>query len=152
MRGDAYRLSDTLAGVLDAPPAAIVSSLPLLTKPEATRLSLLRQGFELMGREGRFIQFTYGVKSPIPSYLAAGLRFRTQSLAPIWLNLPPARIFIYCQVDCPRSGEKRSDVVAKLLRESRRFSREIRDELAEARARLVSSDAGKAARAKNGQS
>ncbi len=137
VRGDAYRLHETLAGVLDEQPAAVVSSLPLLTKPETTRLSLLRQAFDLMAPEGRFVQFTYGVKSPIPTHLSAGLRFRTQSLAPIWLNLPPARIFVYSQADCTQSVEPRPDVFAKLLRQSRRLGREIRDELEEARARLA---------------
>jgi phosphatidylethanolamine/phosphatidyl-N-methylethanolamine N-methyltransferase len=137
VRGDAYRLADTLAGALDGPPAAVVSSLPLLTKSEPARLSLLRQAFDLMGSDGRFIQFTYGAKSPIPTHLAASLHFRTQSLAPIWLNLPPARIFVYRHVDGPHPAEPRPDVIDKLLRQSRRFGREIRDELEEARARLA---------------
>ena len=101
VRGDAYRLADSLADALDAPPAAVVSSLPLLTKPETVRLALLRQAFDLMGPAGRFIQFTYGVKSPIPTHLAASLHFKAQSLAPIWLNLPPARIFVYRHAECP---------------------------------------------------
>lgn len=149
VRGDAYRLGDTLAGALNEPAAAIVSSLPLLTKPEATRLSLLRQAFDLMGRDGRFVQFTYGVKSPIPTALSPGLRYKTHSLAPIWLNLPPARIFVYCHADCPRELEQRPDVLAKLLRQSRRFGREIRDEFEEARARLVSNGGGQTADAKS---
>jgi phosphatidylethanolamine/phosphatidyl-N-methylethanolamine N-methyltransferase len=137
VRGDAYRLADSLAGPLDAPPAAIVSSLPLLTKPETVRLALLRQAFDLMGPAGRFIQFTYGVKSPIPTHLAASLHFKAQSLAPIWLNLPPARIFVYRHAECPHAFEPPPDVIDKLVRQSRRFGREIRDELEEARARLI---------------
>ncbi|WP_374545319.1 class I SAM-dependent methyltransferase [Rhodoblastus sp.] len=141
VQGDAYRLADTLGPVLDAAPAAVVSSLPLLTKPEHIRLSLLRQAFALMGAEGRFIQFTYGVKSPVPSHLAARDHFATQSLAPIWLNLPPARIFVYRHVDCPHAVESKPDVIDKLLSGSRRFGREIRDELEEARARLSANHA-----------
>lgn len=137
VRGDAYRLHDTLAGALDERPAAVVSSLPLLTKPESARLSLLRQAFELMAPEGRFIQFTYAVKSPIASHRAAALNIKTQNLAPIWLNLPPARIFIYRRADRPESVEPPRDLIDKLLRQSRRFGREIRDELDEARARLA---------------
>ena len=70
IRGDAYRLSETLAGQLGGRrPAAVVSSLPLLTKPETARIALLRQAFDLMGPEGRFIQFTYGVKSPVSAHV-----------------------------------------------------------------------------------
>ena len=42
VKGDAYRLKETLAGILGAPAAAVVSGLPLLTKPERQRLDLLR--------------------------------------------------------------------------------------------------------------
>jgi phosphatidylethanolamine/phosphatidyl-N-methylethanolamine N-methyltransferase len=137
VRGDAYHLVSTLAGKLDARPAAVVSSLPLLTKPESARLSLVRQALELMGVDGRFIQFTYGVKSPIPSHRAGNLNIRTQNLAPIWLNLPPARIYIYRHGDGARAAERKPDIIAKLLRQSRQFGREIRGELEEARARLA---------------
>ncbi len=134
IRGDAYRLAETLAGHLGGRrPAAIVSSLPLLTKPEAARLALLRQALDLMGPNGRFIQFTYGVKSPVPTHVGGALHFRTQALAPIWLNLPPARIYIYRHVDCPKL-ELPTDMIDKLVQHSRRVGREIRDELDEARA------------------
>ncbi len=138
VRGDAYRLRETLANHIEGKPAAIVSSLPLLTKPEVARLSLLRQAFDLMGRDGRFIQFTYGVKSPVPAHVGGSLHFKIQSLAPIWLNLPPARIFVYRHVDCPHAVEPAPDVIDKLLRQSRRFGLEIRGEFEEARARLAS--------------
>ncbi len=138
VRGDAYRLRETLASHIEGKPAAIVSSLPLLTKPEVARLSLLRQAFDLMGRDGRFIQFTYGVKSPVPAHVGGSLHFKIQSLAPIWLNLPPARIFVYRHVDCPHAVEPPPDVIDKLLRQSRRFGLEIRGEFEEARARLAS--------------
>ncbi len=137
VRGDAYRLDETLAGHLARKPSAIVSSLPLLTRPEAARLTLLRDAFALMGPEGRFIQFTYGVKSPVPSHLSESLHFKTQALAPIWLNLPPARIYIYRHVSCPHRIEPPPDMIDKLLRQSRQIGREIRDELDEARARLA---------------
>lgn len=149
VRGDAYHLRETLAGQLGKKPAAIVSSLPLLTKPEAARVALLRQAFELMGADGRFIQFTYGAKSPAPLHLCQGLHIKTQSLAPIWLNLPPARIFIYRHIDCPYAIEPRPDMIDKLLRQSRRFGAEIRGEFAEARARLAPADS-KAKHSKTG--
>ena len=138
VHGDAYHLDKTLAGALDAPPAAIVSSLPLLTKPEAIRLALLRQSFELMGPKGRFIQFTYGVKSPAPIHLCESLHIKTQALAPIWLNLPPARIFVYRGAGCDQPAAPPPDMFDKILRHSKRAAREIRDEFEEARARLAS--------------
>ena len=48
IEGDAYQISKTLAPLRLAPAAAVVSSLPLLTRPVAARLDLLRQCFALM--------------------------------------------------------------------------------------------------------
>ena len=93
VQGDAYRLRDSLAGVLEAPAAAVVSSLPLLTKPETGRLALLEDAFALMGPGGVFVQFTYGMTSPIPRRPADD--FEAEVSAPVWLNLPPARVWVY---------------------------------------------------------
>jgi len=136
VRGDAYRLADTLKGVLSEKPSAIVSSLPLLTAPEDDRMILLQQAFDLMGEGGRFVQFTYGVKSPVPTNLGDNLHVRIQALAPIWLNLPPARIYIYRRAHGPTQFKEPPDVIDIILRRSRQAAREIRDEIAEARARL----------------
>lgn len=95
IRGDAYRLTETLANRLSEPAAAIVSSLPLLMKPETQRLVLLADAFRCMAPKGRFIQFTYGPVSPIPRGRAAGPAFLVEGSPPVWLNLPPARVWIY---------------------------------------------------------
>ncbi len=71
IQGDAYNLGDTLAGQLSGPAAAVVSSLPLLTKPPPVRLGLLRQAFSLMKPDAPFIQFTYAVPRPSPSMATA---------------------------------------------------------------------------------
>ena len=97
VQGDAYDLPTTLDGVLDAPAAAVVSSLPLLMKPDPQRLSLLRDAFALMAPGGRFVQFTYGMISPIPRK-ARGVDpvpFVAEASPAVWLNLPPARVFAY---------------------------------------------------------
>ncbi len=52
------------------PAAAIVSGLPLLTKPLRTRLRLMRDVIALMQPGAPFVQFTYGVVPPIPKTLA----------------------------------------------------------------------------------
>ena len=45
VQGDAYALRDSLDEVLDAPASAVVSGLPLVTKPMLTRLKLIRDAF-----------------------------------------------------------------------------------------------------------
>ncbi len=93
VQADAYRLHQGLHDVLPEPAAAIVSSLPLLNKPDAQRLSLLEDAFALMAPGGAFVQFTYGMASPVPRSAAAD--YDAEISPPIWLNLPPARVWVY---------------------------------------------------------
>ena len=95
VEGDAYRFKELLAGRLSEPAASIVSSLPLLVKPEKQRLDLLSDAFECMTPDGAFIQFTYGLLSPIPRDKPFGPTFRAERSPPVWLNLPPARVWTY---------------------------------------------------------
>ena len=66
IQGDAYDLAVTLDGVLDEPAATVVSSLPLRNQPERDRLTLLEQAFAVLQPGGSFVQFTYGIASPMP--------------------------------------------------------------------------------------
>jgi phosphatidylethanolamine/phosphatidyl-N-methylethanolamine N-methyltransferase len=97
VQGDAYGLKSTLDGKVVGRVATVVSSLPLLVRPERDRVELLRQAFELMGDDGLFIQFTYGLtKSPMPLH-AHGLTgaYVGKGSAPVMLNIPPARVWRY---------------------------------------------------------
>src|SRR5215475_1148866 len=64
VQGDAYKLRDTLWNVLGAPAGAVVSGLPLVTKPMLTRVRLIRDAFAVLANGGPFIQFTYSVETP----------------------------------------------------------------------------------------
>jgi phosphatidylethanolamine/phosphatidyl-N-methylethanolamine N-methyltransferase len=92
VQGDAYALRHTLAEFAAHPAAATVSGLPLFTKPLRMRLRLLRDAFNLMHPGAPFIQFTYAVVPPIPKSLAG---VRTAASERIWMNLPPARVWVY---------------------------------------------------------
>lgn len=97
IQGDAYGLKATLQDKIHEKIAAVVSSLPLLVRPERDRIELLRQAFELMGPDGLFIQFTYGLTiSPMPiRSQPGGGAYVGKGSAPILLNLPPARVWRY---------------------------------------------------------
>jgi phosphatidylethanolamine/phosphatidyl-N-methylethanolamine N-methyltransferase len=92
IQGDAYGLRRLLGGLMRAPADAVVSGLPLVTKPLKTRLRLLLDAFNLMTQGAPFVQFTYAVVPPIPKALA-GMKAEPSEL--IWLNLPPARVWVY---------------------------------------------------------
>jgi phosphatidylethanolamine/phosphatidyl-N-methylethanolamine N-methyltransferase len=92
VQGDAYRLRDTLWNVLGAPATAIVSSLPLVTKPMLTRVRLIRDAFATLTPGAPFVQYTYSVVPPIPKSLPG---VSTEASERIWMNLPPARVWVY---------------------------------------------------------
>ena len=92
VQGDAYQLGKLLHATMREPAAAIVSGLPLVTKPLRTRLRLLRDAFELLAESAPFIQFTYAMVAPIPRELP---RVSAESSELVWMNLPPARVWVY---------------------------------------------------------
>jgi phosphatidylethanolamine/phosphatidyl-N-methylethanolamine N-methyltransferase len=94
LQGDAYDLRRTLAGLSGQKIAAVVSSLPLLNQPAPVRAKLIEDAFALMGPAGIFVQFTYGVKSPVPRQACVN-KYSAHGAAPIWRNLPPARVWTY---------------------------------------------------------
>jgi phosphatidylethanolamine/phosphatidyl-N-methylethanolamine N-methyltransferase len=92
VQGDAYKLRDTLWNVLSKPASAVVSGLPLVTKPMLTRLKLIRDAFVALAPGAPFVQFTYSVVPPIPKSLPG---VSTEASERIWMNLPPARVWVY---------------------------------------------------------
>jgi phosphatidylethanolamine/phosphatidyl-N-methylethanolamine N-methyltransferase len=92
VQGDAYALRDSLWNVLSAPASAVVSGLPLVTKPMLTRLKLIRDAFAALAPGSPFVQFTYSVAPPIPRSLPG---VSTEASERIWMNLPPARVWVY---------------------------------------------------------
>jgi phosphatidylethanolamine/phosphatidyl-N-methylethanolamine N-methyltransferase len=92
VQGDAYRLRRLLETYVREPAAAVVSGLPLVTKPLRTRLRLIADAIGLLAPSAPFIQFTYAMLPPIPKALS-GIKAEASDL--IWLNLPPARVWVY---------------------------------------------------------
>ena len=91
VQADAYRLRDSLAHVSRHQASAVVSGLPLMTKPLRTRLRLFREALALLAPQAPFVQFTYAVVPPIPKL--AGVRVEASER--IWRNMPPARVWVY---------------------------------------------------------
>jgi len=92
VQGDAYRLRRLLETTVREPAAAMVSGLPLMTKPLRTRLRLIADAMSLLQPGAPFIQFTYAMMPPIPKALSS-ITAEPSNL--IWLNLPPARVWVY---------------------------------------------------------
>ena len=92
VQGDAYGLQRLLGTLLRQPAAAVVSGLPLFTKPLKMRLRLMQEAFGLMAPQAPFIQFTYAMVPPIPKVLNG---VSAEASERIWMNLPPARVWVY---------------------------------------------------------
>jgi phosphatidylethanolamine/phosphatidyl-N-methylethanolamine N-methyltransferase len=92
VQGDAYSMRRLLETLLLQPAAAVVSGLPLVTKPIRMRLRLIRDAFDLMLPGAPFVQFTYSVASPLPRRLGG---FTAEASERIWMNIPPARVWVY---------------------------------------------------------
>ena len=95
VQGDAYSLRRLLETLLIQPAAAVVSGLPLVTKPMRMRLRLIRDAFDLMLPGAPFVQFTYSVASPLPRRLGG---FTVEASERIWMNIPPARVWVYRKI------------------------------------------------------
>jgi phosphatidylethanolamine/phosphatidyl-N-methylethanolamine N-methyltransferase len=92
VQGDAYRLRRLLESYVRSPASAIVSGLPLVTKPMRTRLRLISDAMALLAPGAPFVQFTYAMVTPIPKAVS-GIKAEASEL--IWLNVPPARVWVY---------------------------------------------------------
>lgn len=95
VHGDAFRMKLALAPLLDGidkPLSAVVSSLPLFTKPLPERLRLLEDALGRMPRGAPFIQFSYALVPPMPQ---GGGDYVIERTGWIVRNLPPARVWIY---------------------------------------------------------
>jgi phosphatidylethanolamine/phosphatidyl-N-methylethanolamine N-methyltransferase len=92
IEGDAYGFGTTLKGWVDGPVSAVVSSLPLFTRPPELRRKLIVEALDRMPAGRPFIQFSYALVPPVPA--EAG-RFTVEHTNWVVMNLPPARVWIY---------------------------------------------------------
>jgi phosphatidylethanolamine/phosphatidyl-N-methylethanolamine N-methyltransferase len=92
IKGDAYDLDATLPKSQVARASAVVSSLPLVARPLHEREALIEMGLARLAPENAFIQFSYLRNGPV-----AGIpgRFTAEASPWIWMNLPPARVWLY---------------------------------------------------------
>lgn len=74
---------------------AVCSSLGLLAMPSEVRQAIVAAAFDVLDRDGVFIQYTYGFKSPLGAEIRRRLSLGCIAAGFTWRNLPPARVFVY---------------------------------------------------------
>jgi len=92
IQGDAYTLGATLKGKVDGEISAVVSSLPLFTRPPEARRALILEALDRMPPGRPLIQFSYALVPPVP---AEPGRFTVEHTHWVVMNLPPARVWLY---------------------------------------------------------
>jgi phosphatidylethanolamine/phosphatidyl-N-methylethanolamine N-methyltransferase len=96
--GDARELKAiaTTDGFLEGGLAdAVISGLGLLSMTRRTQGEILEAAFSTLKPEGRFVQFTYGPKSPVSRELLAELGLSVRRGGFAWWNVPPASVYVY---------------------------------------------------------
>jgi phosphatidylethanolamine/phosphatidyl-N-methylethanolamine N-methyltransferase len=107
VQGDAYKLRDSLWEVLKIPASAVVSGLPLVTKPMLTRLKLIRDAFAALAPGAPFVRVHRSLRADLdePSArpglgVSQGLIARPARLARrVW---PEPRFLRYVRAENPR--------------------------------------------------
>lgn len=90
--GDAASLVETLRPYGIDRASAVVSSLPILSMRKPVRRAIVEGSFALLEPDAPFIQFTYGLFSPL-SRRELGLTGQVKGR--VLNNLPPASVWLY---------------------------------------------------------
>lgn len=93
VQGDAYAVHEMLRDDWKGRRIeAVISSLPLFTKPDATREDVIAKSLRQMPEGAPFIQFSYALTLPVkPERIGA----RLETSPWVKRNLPPARVLVY---------------------------------------------------------
>ena len=74
---------------------AIVSTLPLRLFSKKLIYLIMKNSLSVLDEGGMFVQFTYRQMSPVPPRVVKALRLKAWRYTRVWLNLPPAAIWVY---------------------------------------------------------
>lgn len=71
----------------------VISGLPLLSMPPEVREGIVGAAFAILAPRGRYVQFTYGARPPLPPETIAALGLSVNKGHKVWANLPPATVY-----------------------------------------------------------
>lgn len=74
---------------------AIVSTLPMRLFSKRLIYLVMKNSLQVLEDGGMFVQFTYRQNSPVPPRVVRALRMKAWRYTRVWLNLPPAAIWVY---------------------------------------------------------
>jgi phosphatidylethanolamine/phosphatidyl-N-methylethanolamine N-methyltransferase len=92
MCGNAGELHRLLPAEVRGRVGAIVSGVPMRNLKREERARMVASAVEVLRPGGEFLQFTYGLRSPIET---RGLGLEAEMVGRVWRNLPPAGVWRY---------------------------------------------------------
>lgn len=100
LQGDARELGALLnaGGHQGRPVDVVLSGLGILVMPEAVTRAILAAVLAVLAPHGRFVQFTYRPRSPIPRSLLREFGLQSRQVATAWRNLPPAFVYEFRRI------------------------------------------------------
>ena len=112
LHGDAFDMESLVeANGKQAPVRAVVSGLPMVPMGPSAQTRILSQALALTGGRGPFVQFSYGLASPIKPSVKAELGLTSRCVAQVWRNVPPARVWLY---EHPAAADHRAGSIATM--------------------------------------
>jgi phosphatidylethanolamine/phosphatidyl-N-methylethanolamine N-methyltransferase len=81
---------------------AIVSTLPMRLFSKKLIYLVMKNSLQVLDDDGVFVQFTYRQNSPVPSRVVNALQLKAWRYTRVWLNLPPAAIWVYQRQTAPK--------------------------------------------------
>ena len=92
IQGDVTNLNLILPKELVGKVSSIVSGIPMINIKRAVQKEIMDASFNCLKKSGRFLQFTYGLKPPIPTI---DFNLRATRVGSVVVNLPPASVWSY---------------------------------------------------------
>jgi phosphatidylethanolamine/phosphatidyl-N-methylethanolamine N-methyltransferase len=81
---------------------AIVSTLPMRLFSKKLIYLVMKNSLQVLEDGGMFVQFTYRQNSPVPPRVVKALHMKAWRYTRVWLNLPPAAIWVYEKQTAPK--------------------------------------------------
>ncbi len=100
LEADAQNLAQVLKQNNITEVNSIVSGIPLRSLSKRALINIIKSSLSVLPIDSAFIQFTYGLRSPIPLKLIHEHLnlFSIKTSHRIWRNIPPARIWVYSRI------------------------------------------------------
>jgi phosphatidylethanolamine/phosphatidyl-N-methylethanolamine N-methyltransferase len=102
IQGDATRLRALLPPEVAGKVRTVISGIPMVTLPLSVQAKMIDAWFDVMPPDGRMLQYTYSLVSPLPE---AKLGVKGRRCGIVVRNVPPAWVWSYTRVGKAQLGK-----------------------------------------------